>query len=78
MGYKVGVRNVCAAIEAGGGNEPLVRVKPEALAGVNKRPQSSENNPLSNYTPRELMRELHSRGYEGVLTYTAKINISQM
>ncbi|NDV94843.1 hypothetical protein D0T84_07915 [Dysgonomonas sp. 521] len=69
---------MCNKKSGGGKNEPLGRVKSESFAGVNKRPQSNENNPLSNYTPRELMRELHDRGYEGVLTYTAKINISQM
>jgi len=62
---------MCSPKSGGGGkNKPLVQVKPEVLAGVNK--------PLSAFTPRELMRELHDRGYEGVLTYTAKINISQM
>lgn len=56
----------------------LVQVKPEALAGVNKRPFPDKDNPLSAYTPRELMVELHRRGYDGELTYTSRINISRM
>lgn len=59
-------------------SEPKVRIKPEALAGVNKRPIFREDNPLSLYTPRELMQELHNRGYEGELTYTSRINIAKM
>lgn len=59
-------------------SEPKVKIKPEALAGVNKRPVFREDNPLSLYTPRELMQELYNRGYEGELTYTTRINIAKM
>lgn len=33
------------------------------------------NNPLSAYTPRELIAELRARGYKGELTYTHVIKI---
>lgn len=56
---------------------PRVTVKPEALAGLNKR-CSDPNNPLAKYTPRELMLELKRRGYEGDLTYTAKISLANL
>lgn len=59
-------------------SKPLVSVKPEALAGVNKRPIEDKNNPLSSFTPRELMQELYRRGYEGELTFTSRINIARM
>lgn len=59
-------------------SKPLIRVKSEALAGVNKLPAPDKNNPLTAYSPRQLMAELHRRGYEGELTYTSKINISRM
>lgn len=58
--------------------KPMVQVKPEALAGVNKRPIPNKDNPLSAFTPRELMQELHKRGYEGELMYTSRINIAKM
>lgn len=58
--------------------KPLLSVKPEALAGVNKRPMPDKNNPLSAFTPRELMQELHRRGYDGELIYTSRINIARM
>lgn len=59
-------------------SKPLVSVKPEALAGVNKRPTPNKDNPLSAFTPRELMQELHKRGYDGELIYTSRINIAKM
>lgn len=57
---------------------PRVTVKPGALAGLNKRGSTDANNPLAEYTPRELMLELKRRGYEGDLTYTAKISLSNL
>lgn len=33
---------------------------------------------LKDYTPEQLMKELYLRGYEGILTYTAKIDISTL
>lgn len=35
-------------------------------------------NLLSDFTPRELMRELSRRGYKGELTFVQKIDISNM
>lgn len=57
---------------------PRVTVKPEALAGLNKRGSTDANNSLAEYTPRELMLELKRRGYEGDLTYTAKISLANL
>jgi hypothetical protein len=37
-----------------------------------------QDNPLSAYTPRELMQELYARGYKGSLTYTKVIDISKL
>lgn len=34
------------------------------------------DNPLDNYTPRDLMMELANRGYRGNLTFTQTININ--
>jgi len=45
---------------------------------VDKRPASIEGNPLSGFTPRELMQELHRRGYDGELSYTHRINLANM
>lgn len=38
----------------------------------------SKEKSLLGFTPRELMSELHRRGYEGVLTYTKKVDISKI
>lgn len=43
----------------------------------NKR-DYNPSNPLSNYTPRELMTELHNRGYTGKLSYIYEIDISKI
>ncbi len=59
-------------------SKPLVTVKPEALARVNKRLPEDPDNPLSVFTPRELMQELHRRGYDGELTITSRVNIARM
>lgn len=73
---KDGLQTYCK--ECQGYSKPLVQVKPEALAGVNRRQIPSNDNPLSAFTPRELMQELFRRGYEGELTYTSRINIAKM
>ena len=35
-------------------------------------------NPLSSFTPRQLMNELASRGYKGHLSYTMDIDINNL
>ncbi|SEA80212.1 hypothetical protein SAMN04487851_11483 [Prevotella sp. tc2-28] len=42
--------------------------------------KSAKSNPLAQFTARELMKELKTRGYEGILEYTTvqRINISDM
>ena len=52
--------------------------KSSILAPINKRPVKDESNPLSSFTPRELMQELYSRGFEGELTYTSKITLGRI
>lgn len=79
---KDGLQNYCKTCLSSASKDrsagPLVKVKPEALAGVNKLPKPDSSNPLSAFTPRQLMQELHRRGYEGELTYTCRIKISNM
>ena len=36
------------------------------------------DNPLSRYTPRELMLELKARGYDGTITYVQKIKLADL
>jgi hypothetical protein len=45
---------------------------------LNKVSKIDSNNPLSGFTPRELMRELYNRGYIGELTFSQKIDISKL
>lgn len=76
---KDGLQTHCKACQSEARKgKPLISVKSEALAGVNKRPMPDKNNPLSAFTPRELMQELHRRGYDGELIYTSRINIARM
>jgi hypothetical protein len=79
---KDGLQGSCKDCQSSANRErahkPLVTVKPEAIAGVNRRPILNKDNPLSAFTPRELMQELHKRGYEGELMYTSRINIAKM
>ena len=50
----------------------------QGKAGAHKKATGGVKNGLSAYTPRELMQELHNRGYKGTLEYTEvhKIDIS--
>lgn len=43
------------------------------IPGLNAK--STENSPLKNFTPRQLMDELHARGYRGTLTLYVKHDI---
>lgn len=43
------------------------------VPGLNAK--STENSPLKNFTPRQLMDELHARGYRGTLTLYVKHDI---
>lgn len=45
-----------------------------------KRQQKARQIPqeLSKYTPRQLMEELHRRGYKGTLTYEQHIDIEKL
>lgn len=52
----------------------------DCLYPARKRKNANEHgsNGLSAYTPRELMVELHNRGYEGELLFTKRIDISKL
>lgn len=58
----------CVENAGGGGKIPQ----------LNKVSKIDPNNPLSGFTPRELMRELYNRGYIGELTFSQKIDISKL
>lgn len=42
---------------------------------INKRKLEVINSELAKYTPRELINELHRRGYKGTLTYEQQIKL---
>lgn len=48
----------------------------EAQKRVPKIKDVRSDNPLSAYTPRQLMAELKRRGYDGELTFVQKIKLS--
>lgn len=48
----------------------------EATACNAERTGVPRNADLARFTPRQLMRELYARGYEGELRYTQRINIA--
>lgn len=66
---KDGLQCRCKSCQREANREKQERIK-KLLGGV--------KNGLSAYTPRELMQELHNRGYKGTLEYTEvhKIDIS--
>lgn len=62
-------------------NECLHEIKTKAMVKYRKNPLmpvSGNSGPLAQFTPRQLMEELHRRGYEGILTYVQKIDLSKM
>lgn len=50
------------------------------VADLKRQIKEAVNNALSKATPRDLMRELHNRGYNGELEYTkvTKVDISKL
>ena len=67
---KDGLQSQCKSCQSAAHKEKQERVKKLLGEGV--------KNGLSVYTPRELMQELHKRGYRGTLEFTEvhKIDIS--
>lgn len=45
---------------------------------IRERKKEPSDNPLTSYTPRQLMEELARRGYKGRLTYTHIIDIENL
>ena len=53
--------------------DELEAVSAERLGVVMQRPDVPLNPDLKAFTPRQLMRELYARGYEGSLTYSEQV-----
>ena len=53
--------------------DELEAVSTERLGVVMQRPDVPLNPDLKAFTPRQLMRELYARGYEGSLTYSEQV-----
>ena len=53
--------------------DALDEASAERLGVVRQRPDVPLNPDLKAFTPRQLMRELYARGYEGSLTYSEQV-----
>lgn len=69
---KDGLRSYCRDCQ------PIKTGKNRGVTPNLNKIERDPSNPLSGFTPRELMRELARRGYEGELTVTNKIDINRL
>jgi len=76
---KDGLQSYCRECQSNNKSTPRkVKKAGGGVVRVDKRPASIEGNPLSGFTPRELMRELYRRGYDGELTFIQRTNLANM
>lgn len=76
---KDGRQNYCKECTRDIGRERKYRKRsPIYPPNFNSLPSGGADNPLSSFTPRQLINELASRGYKGHLSYTIDIDINNL